>query len=517
MTPSQSGVTYSSLIVEALTRYSSRDAFVIGGRRVSYAQAAASTGRLAAALKDRGIGIGDGVAALSPNSPESWFIQAATYLLGGHFSGLQLLGSPDDHVFVCDDAEIEVLAVAEGYEDRGAEIMAKGSTVKHLIALGPEGQVDGENRDVSPNALAAGPAGEEDVAWLQYTGGTTGRPKGVMLSQGAMVQQTLSLMASWGLPEEPRYLAASPITHAAVLPVLATLLRGGTVVLLPSFDPEGWLRAVHEHRINYAFAVPTMIYALLDMKIPAGYDLSCLETLAYGAAPMSPARLIEAQKKFGHVFLQVYGQTENAGSATSLRRDEHAADRPHLMASCGRAVVGAQVAVLDDDGNEVPTGEVGELCVRTRAAMLGYRNLPDETDAVLRDGWLRSGDLARQDDEGFFFIVDRKKDMIISGGFNIYAREVEDILTTHPAVSAAAVIGVPDDKWGEAVSAIVVTGDGQSLDPAELMAFVRERKGPMYAPKTVQFVDRLPTTTVGKIDKNALRAPYWSEQPRKVH
>lgn len=510
-------VTYSGMIVEALTRYRSREAFVFGERRMTYAEAAQATARYVTAFERRGVGLGSGVAMLGPNSPESWLVQAATYLRAAHFSGLQLLGSIEDHVFVCDDAEVSLLVVAEACADQGAEIMAKSATVKDIIVIPSRGELVGDDSAQVSGDLTFAPVGDEDVAWLQYTGGTTGRPKGVMLSQGAMVQQTLSLMASWGLPEEPRYLAASPITHAAVLPVLATLLRGGTVVLLPSFDPEGWLRAVHEHRVNYAFAVPTMIYALLDMKIPAGYDLSCLETLAYGAAPMSPARLIEAQEKFGHVFLQVYGQTENAGSATSLRRDEHAADRPHLMASCGRAVVGAQVTVLDDDGNEVPTGEVGELCVRTRAAMLGYRNLPDETEAVLRDGWLRSGDLARQDDEGFFFIVDRKKDMIISGGFNIYAREVEDILTTHPAVSAAAVIGVPDDKWGEAVSAIVVTGDGQSLDPAELIAFVRERKGPMYAPKTVQFVNRLPTTTVGKIDKNALRAPYWSEQPRKVH
>lgn len=186
------------------------------------------------------------------------------------------------------------------------------------------------------------------------------------------------------------------------------------------------------------------------------------------------------------------------------------------LASCGRAVVGAVVVVLDEDGNEVPAGEVGELCVRTRGAMLGYRNLPEETAAVLRDGWVRSGDMARQDDEGFFYLVDRKKDMIISGGFNVYAREVEDVVSTHPSVASVAVIGIPDDKWGEAVCAIVVPREGQSVDPAELTAFVKERKGSLHAPKSVKFVDVLPTTAVGKIDKKVLREPYWAGQSRQV-
>jgi fatty-acyl-CoA synthase len=232
---------------------------------------------------------------------------------------------------------------------------------------------------------------------------------------------------------------------------------------------------------------------------------------------MSPTRLLEARERIGPVLHQIYGQTENVGTATTLRRDEHDPANPDRLGSCGRAVLGAHVAVLDEDGNELPEGEIGEIGVRSRTTMLGYRNLPEQTAAVLKDGWLRSGDMARRDDEGFFYIVDRKNDMIISGGFNIYAREVEDVLATHPAVADSAVIGIPDDKWGEAVHAIIVMRAGRSIDQTELGAFVKDRKGSLYAPKSVEVVDTLPVTTVGKVDKKALRAPYWSTQDRQVH
>jgi fatty-acyl-CoA synthase len=299
--------------------------------------------------------------------------------------------------------------------------------------------------------------------------------------------------------------------------VLPTLARGGTVVTLPAFDPEQWLRTVQTERISCALTVPTMLHAILDHTKPEDHDLSSLQTILYGAAPMSPTRLLEAHERIGPVFQQIYGQTENVGTATTLRRDEHDPADPERLASCGRSILGVDVAVLDDDGNEVPAGDNGELAVRGRATMLGYQNLPDETAAAFHDGWLRSGDMARRDDDGFFYIVDRKKDMIISGGFNIYAREVEDILTTHPAIANAAVIAIPDDKWGEAVHAVIVTRPGMTVDQHELADYVKSRKGAMYAPKSLETVDTLPTNAVGKTDKQQLRDPYWAGQDRQVH
>lgn len=511
------GVTYGDLIVEALSRYRTREAFVQGDRRLTYGESAEIIRHFMAAFRACGLRAGDGVAALSPNSPESWLAQAATYLLGGHFSGLQLLASLEDHIFVCNDAPVDVLVTAESHVDHAREIAAKAPSVREVIVVPSSGRVDLRDGSSPLPHFTAGPAGEEDVAWLQYTGGTTGRPKGAMIPQRGLVYQAASYLASCGVPEEPRYLAASPITHGAVLPIMPTLLRGGTVVLLSAFDPEEWADTVQKERINYAFVVPTMIYKLLDDVQLEDYNLSSLETVAYGAAPMSPARLVEAQERIGNVFLQVYGQTETGAIATTLRRDEHDADNPDRLASCGRAVVGTLVAVLNDDGEPVKIGGVGEICVRSRSAMLAYRNMPEETAAVLRDGWVRTGDMGRQDEDGFFYLVDRKRDMIISGGFNVFAREVEDVVTRHPSVASAAVIGVPDDKWGEAVAAIVVLRDGHSLDSEDLSRFVKDQKGKLYAPKMVKFVDDLPTTAVGKVDKMILRAPYWEGQERQVH
>jgi fatty-acyl-CoA synthase len=271
---------------------------------------------------------------------------------------------------------------------------------------------------------------------------------------------------------------------------------------------------VQTHRINFVFTIPTVLYTLLDHGGLDQFDLSSLETVVYGASPMSPSRIDEAQQAFGPTLLQGYGQTECVGMATSLLPSEH---DPENRTSCGRAVAGALVDVLDEDGQPVPNGTVGELCVRSRAVMSGYWKRPAETAEVLRNGWLRTGDMAYRTDAGFFHIVDRKKDMVISGGFNVYPREIEDVLADDPSVSMVAVIGVPDPKWGEAVKAFVVPRPGATPDTAALMASVKRRKGPHHAPKSIEVVDQLPLTKVGKVDKKVLRATYWADLDRAVN
>jgi fatty-acyl-CoA synthase len=444
-------------------------------------------------------------------------VQAAICLTGAMYTGLHPLGSVDDHVDLCEDAEVDVLIVHPKFADVGAQILSRATNVKHLLTLGPANV--GEDlhalcSEVEPETLSRGGAEEEDIAWLQYTGGTTGRPKAAMISHRAMVQTVFSLNASWRLPVDPRTLIATPITHAGVLPVLPTLLRGGTVVLQAGFDADQWLAAVQAHRINYVFTIPTMLYALLDHGGLDRFDVSSLETVVYGASPMSPSRIDEAQKAFGPNLLQGYGQTECVGMATSLLPSEHDLEN---RTSCGRAVAGAVVDVLDEDGQPVPNRTVGELCMRGRAVMSGYWKRPAETAEVLRDGWLRTGDMAFRSDTGFFHIVDRKKDIVISGGFNIYPREVEDVLADDPSVSMVAVIGVPDPKWGEAVKAFVVPRLGATPDTDALIASVKARKGPHHAPKSIEVVDQLPLTKVGKIDKKVLRATYWADLERAVN
>jgi fatty-acyl-CoA synthase len=256
---------------------------------------------------------------------------------------------------------------------------------------------------------------------------------------------------------------------------------------------------------------------LLDHPGIAEANLASLELVIYGASPMSPARLAEGMRRLGPVFMQLYGQSEAPNCITALHTYEHDPEgHPGRLASCGTPIGSSIVRLVDDAGKEVAVGEVGEICVRGPLVMPGYWNNPEETARALRHGWLYTGDLARRDPEGFLYIVDRSKDMIVTGGFNVFPREVEDVLTRHPAVAAAAVIGVPDPKWGEAVKAAVVLRPGASVHAEALIALVREHKGPVQAPKSIDFVDALPVTGLGKLDKKALRARYWEGQSRGV-
>jgi fatty-acyl-CoA synthase len=520
MTRLHDGITYGQIVLTALQRFPDREAFRQDGRAITYRQAADRLARWTAVLQQRGFRPGEGVGILSPNRPEVWLGQTAPLLAGGRYTALHPLGSLDDHLYACNEAELRFLLVDPAYVERAAALLDASSAVEAVFTFGPAGA--GEDLlaladGVNPGPLEPGPHGPEDLAWLLYTGGTTGVPKAAMLPERAVAQLVWSVLTGWDLPREIRYLASAPISHAAGMLVTPTLLRGGTVILQRSFDPTAWLSAVAAERVTLALLVPTMIYALLDHRDLDATDLSSLETIMYGASPMSPTRMAEALERIGPAFCQLYGQTESAGIGTSLWRAEH--DRRDLrrLTSCGKPMPGVRVSILDDAGNPVADGEPGEISLQGPSIMQGYWRQPDLSAATLKDGWLRTGDMAVRDDEGYLYIVDRKKDMIVSGGFNVFPREIEDVLTMHPAVSNVAVIGVPDVKWGEAVKALIVARPGAAVDADELVRLVREKKGPVYAPKSVEFVDALPLTPVGKADKKVLRARYWKSQERQVH
>jgi fatty-acyl-CoA synthase len=258
-----------------------------------------------------------------------------------------------------------------------------------------------------------------------------------------------------------------------------------------------------------------MIYVLLDHPRLDKTDLSSLELILYGASPMSPTRLVEGLERIGPIFSQLYGQTE-CYPVSVLRKADHDARRPELFASCGFPIASCSVSLRDEDNEEVKPGEAGEICVRAPHAMEQYWKRPEQTAETFKGGWLHTGDIARADERGYLYIVDRKKDMIVSGGFNIFPREVEDVLSSHPDVAMAAVIGVPHEKWGEAVTALIVVKAGTNPSPEALMQLVKDRKGGPHAPKQVEFVDSLPLTAVGKVDKKVLRAKYWAGQARQV-
>ncbi len=328
------------------------------------------------------------------------------------------------------------------------------------------------------------------------------------------MSSAIAMRSELEIPEAPQYLAIAAISHVRGQLILPTFLRGGTVHLLKRFDPTEVLETIVEERITMTLMVPTMIYKVLQMPLEQ-YDLSSLELVVYAVSVIAPDRLAEAISRMGSIFSQVYAQTECTPIAV-LRKSDHSLDEPDTLQSCGFAVAVANVRVLDVSGQEQPRGTVGELCVRSPSVMQEYQGQPEMTAETLEGGWLHTGDLGYIDATGRIFIVDRKKDMIVSGGFNVYPREVEDALATHPAVNSSAVYGVPHAQWGEAVWASVVLRTGAHADAETLISHVRGLKGPLFAPKNIVFTEHLPTTPFGKVDKKALRAPHWEGRDRAV-
>ena len=510
--------TGTTMTLRALARFPDRMAFVWDGGSLTYRGALDLIGRLQAAMVAAGVRKGQTAAFLSANSAETWCAGVAALGLGLIATWLHPLGAIGDHLEVIEDAEASVLVVdPRTHAQRGSELAVKAGRLAIVLTMGKADF----GRDVMAAADKIGAASPvdltnaDDYAIINYTGGTTGKSKGAIRRHRSSAASTLAIAADFEFPAVPRYLAAAPITHVSGTKVTPALLRGGTVHLLKGFEPEKFLATIEREKINFTLMVPTMIYVLLDHPKLEQTDLSSLELILYGASPMSPTRLVEGLERIGPVFSQLYGQTE-CYPVSVLSRADHDARRPELFASCGFPVSSCSVTLRDDDNNEVKQGEAGEICVRGVHAMEQYWKRPEQTAETFKGGWLHTGDIARADERGYLYIVDRKKDMIVSGGFNIFPREVEDVLSSHPDVAMAAVIGVPHEKWGEAVAALIVAKPGARPAAEALMQHVKDRKGSTHAPKQVEFVDSLPLTAVGKVDKKILRAKYWAGQSRQM-
>ena len=450
-------------------------------------------------------------AVLARNRIEVPGAMSALSFAGVVATALHPMGAIEDYLYVLDDASIDLLIYdGDHYETIAAELKQRAPSLRHVIALGGAGagSLDRIAAGYEPRALVAPHADPEDLARIAYSGGTTGKPKGIMISHRGIVTSALIQLTEWEWPSEIRHLICAPLSHAGAAVLTAILMKGGSMVVLPGFDPVRVMEAIELHRITSVLMVPTMVLALIDHPRFAEFDLSSLEIIFYGASAFPAARLKDAIGKLGPIFFQFYGQAEAPMSVTLLRRAEHRVDDPLRLASCGRPTPWVRVALMDDAMREVTDGEPGEICVQGPLLMKGYLNKPEETDLAFADGWLHTGDVAIRSDDGFLRIVDRKKDMIVTGGFNVFAREVEDVLVAHPAVRQAAVIGIPDPKWGETVKAVVVIDPAQAVTVDELIALVRERKGSVQAPKSIDFVDSIPLSPLGKPDKKALRARY---------
>jgi len=519
MSQFQQGVTVGDLVLRTLQRWGDRVAFSGHGGVVTYVQAYDQIGRMQAALTASGARRGQRIALLTANRAAGWLAANAAQAIGLATTALHPLGSVDDQLDILDDADCDFLIVdVDAFAERGGALSGRaGSALKQVFTLGRASY----GIDLEAAAAAAGAVspvldcGPEDEALLAYTGGTTGKSKGVLRRQPSAIAVTAAILSDFEWPTDVTYLAVAPNSHVGGTKVLPTLIRGGRVHCLHGFDPERVLDAIQHERITAALLVPTMIYLLLDHPKLEATDLSSLELLMYGASPMSPTRLMEGLERIGPVFSQLYGQTEGYPISV-LRRGDHDAANPSLFASCGHPCSSVRVALLDEDDQPVGAGETGEICVRAPQVMDGYWKRPEQTAEALASNWLHTGDMAAADERGYLYIVDRKKDMIVSGGFNVFPREVEDVLSSHPDVAMAAVIGVPDEKWGEAVKAVVVARPGGTVDAAALIALVRDKKGAIHAPKSVDIAEAIPLTAIGKPDKKLLRERYWQGHDRLV-
>ena len=354
------------------------------------------------------------------------------------------------------------------------------------------------------------------IGTLNFTGGTTGRQKAIVREAGQVALMAIAMNSELELPDAVQYLAIALISHVTGQLIAPTRMRGGTIHLMKKYDTGHVLETIQRERISATLMVPTMIYKLLEAPLEA-FDLSSLELVVYAGSVIAPDRLREAIQRIGPVFSQVYAQTEFTPIAV-LRRGGHDLDDPTSLSACGYPLATAEIAILGDCNEPVAAGDTGEICVRSPSVMQGYLEQSEATLEALAGEWLHTGDIGFLDPRGRLSIVDRKKDMIVSGGSNVYPREVEDVLAAHAAVASAAVIGVPHATWGEAVAAFVVlrAGAEAEAEAADLIAYVRERKGSLIAPKQIIFADALPTTPFGKIDKKKLRAPYWEQETRLI-
>lgn len=506
--PLRTGGTVGHMMLRSLQRYAPLEAVVAEGERLTYAALGRRVQRMTAAFAAVGLHHGGSLALLSRNRADVLVAYIAAYMAGIRLTPMPALAAEDDQAFMLADGEIQALLVDDKMFAERGRVLQRRTPGLTLMSLGPtEGAIDLMElmQQVAPAPLAVH-CSPDDIATLGYTGGTTGRPKGVVHTQASLLASVQMMASEWEWPDELRMMAATPASHAAGILALPTHLRGGSFHLLPGFDPDGLLAYIEAERITATFLVPTMIYRLLESPALGKVDHSSLKTLIYGAAPMAPARLREALAVFGPIFLQIYGQGEAPMCIAFLGRSQHLPDHPGRLASCGVPHATADVALLDGDLQPVAPGEMGEICVRGPLVMKEYWKRPEETAEAFAGDWLHTGDMGRFDEDGFLAIVDRKKDMVISGGFNVYPREIEDVLTQHPDVAMASVVGVPDPVWGEAVTALVVPRAGATLDGDALIQLVRARKGPTHAPKRLLIVDTLPVTLLGKPDKKAIRA-----------
>src|ERR1700730_4395882 len=480
-------------------------ALVFEGREYTSGELRTMQLRLAGALAGMGGKRGDRVAVMTPNCPEVGTTYAAVWRRGALPGAILFLLAQAEVEHILRDAEPTVIVTSPEFVSVIMASIAGLSPAPRVLLVGHE---SANGAEAMTPLITSGPEFEgmadmspDDIAGINYTGGTTGHPKGVMLSHGGMVAVSNAAISTGDYEDGNIGLGARPLAHGyGILTQLLAMRVAGTGVLMRWFEPGAALALIQEHRVNVMAVVPTMLVYLLNHPDLDKYDVSSVERVGCGAAPC-PVELLQAfEKRFGCTIYEGYGLTESTVVCTTQRRD-----RPKVVGSVGIPLPGFTVKILEQEHREVPLGELGEICVRGPNVMKGYYRLPDLTADTVRDGWLHTGDIGRMDADGNVYVVDRKKDMIIRGGLNVYPRDVEEVLFEHPAIAEAAVIGRPDSDYGEEVVAFVVLRAGAEATEADILAFCGQRLAKYKTPKQVIFTGSLPKSGVGKVMRRELR------------
>ena len=518
-------MTVGDLLAKAAVRFPNHTAVVHQDTRLTTQKLLERVYRLGNALLSLGLKKGDRVAVLLNNCHQS-----VECFYGLACAGLVLVPmnsrySAREHLYMLNDSDARAILLGNEFQEVIASILPEAHTVSWPICVtgqDREGMLSYEN--LLAKASSQKPEIEifdRDIINLRYTAGTTGQPKGVIHSHRSNVIVLYNnLMEGIHVEEGDAIALTGPVTHASGAMILPHIVRGAKVVILSGFDEQALLETIQKERITSLYLVPTMIVMLLAYPELKKYDLSSLENIRYGASPISPDVLKRAIEVFGNIFVQGYGLTEASMPLTLLLKEDHILDgtekKLKRLSSIGREVNVAQVRIMNDDGKIVPPGQVGEIVVQSDQVMEGYWKNPDATAEALRGGWLHTRDMGYMDEDGYIYLVDRKDDMIVSGGFNIYPKEVEDVLYSHPAVLEAAVFGVPDEKWGEAVKGVVSLRQGMQVTEEEIIEHCRKHLAGYKKPKSVDFIKDLPKSPFGKIWRRKLKETYWQGRGRMI-
>jgi long-chain acyl-CoA synthetase len=511
---------YHRFLLPIVERLPDKPAMLDGDFSATYEQHLERVLRLGDALRSIGIGPGDRFAVMALNGHEYLELYHASLLTGAIINPLNLRLAPKELEFILSDSGCKVCFV-DGFFGAGVDQAREEAGLEKVVLIG---HGDVRHELTYDELLSAGEPrmpdepDEDTPSILMYTGGTTGLPKGVVLDQRALMLDLYKVSTRWSMREDYVYLHQTPMFHAASLGgVIAVPAAGGTSTSVPLFSPDGVIEAIERYGVTMTVMVPTMIAMMLDHQSFDAERLETLKILVYGASPMPPALLDRLMATLPDIDLyQGYGMTENCGLLTSLGPEEHR-HGGEPSRSAGRPLAGSVVSVQDESGAILPPGQTGEICARAGNYMREYWNRPRETEEAFRGGWYHTGDAGYMDADGYVYLVDRVKDMIVSGGENVYSAEVENAISSHPGVLQVAVIGVPSDQWGEEVKAIVVKRPEVELTEEQVKSWARERIAGYKVPKTVEFrADPLPLSGAMKVLKRELRAPYWDGKERGV-